>query len=80
MVTSGKTSDFENENWKIEDVKLEQTDPETPLTEIRVYRRRWIFVASLSILIFSNSMSRLAFGPVAYTSALFYEREVRIFM
>ena len=46
--------------------------------EIHTYKTRWFILFVLSILILSNSMSRIAFGPVAYTSAAFYETEACI--
>uniref|UniRef100_F6TYP3 Major facilitator superfamily (MFS) profile domain-containing protein n=1 Tax=Ciona intestinalis TaxID=7719 RepID=F6TYP3_CIOIN len=45
-------------------------------SRIRTYTRRWLVLVALSVLVFTNSMSRLAFGPVAYTAASFYETEV----
>ena len=43
---------------------------------LRSYKRKWLVALVLSILSFSSAMSRMAFGPVAYASAEFYQTEV----
>jgi len=44
--------------------------------EFTICKWRWVILTILSLLILSNSMSRIACGPVAYTSATFYNTNV----
>ena len=45
---------------------------------IKAYKQRWVVLASVAVLQISSSLSRIAFGPVAYTASAFYETEVNV--
>ena len=51
-----------------------------PYKKLKVYRERWMMAFILSVLIFTNSKSRIGFGPVAEICASFYKTEVYCFL
>ncbi|XP_077972584.1 solute carrier family 49 member A3-like [Styela clava] len=57
---------------------IEKRSQPPKIEQFKVYNRRWVILATLAILNISNALQWLAFAPVAYITADFYNIELAI--